>query len=60
MHPGTVYSGPHQLSEAQLVARDLDQDTLDRRRRVLGENHPDTLNSASNLANDLGEADDDS
>jgi hypothetical protein len=23
-------------------ARDLDQDTLDRRRRVLGENHPDT------------------
>jgi Tetratricopeptide repeat/NB-ARC domain len=34
-------------------ARDLDQDTLDRRRRVLGEDHPDTLNSAANLANDL-------
>ena len=34
-------------------ARDLDQDTLARRRRVLGEDHPDTLASASNLANDL-------
>jgi hypothetical protein len=34
-------------------ARDLDQDTLDRRRRVLGENHPDTLASASELAIDL-------
>ena len=43
--------------------RDLDQDTLDRRRRVLGDDHPSTLASASNLANDLralGEADDDS
>ena len=34
-------------------ARDLDQDTLDRRRRVLGENHPDTLDSANTLAVDL-------
>ena len=34
-------------------ARDLNQDTLDRRRRVLGEDHPDTLNSAHNLAIDL-------
>jgi hypothetical protein len=43
------------------AARDLDQDTLDRRRRVLGQDHPDTLASASNLATDLralGEADD--
>jgi len=42
-------------------ARDLDQDTLDRRRRVLGHDHPDTLRSAHNLAADLrelGEADD--
>lgn len=31
----------------------LDEDTLDRRRRVLGEDHPDTLLSASNLAVDL-------
>jgi hypothetical protein len=31
------------------AARDLDQDTLDRRRRVLGDDHPDTLSSANNL-----------
>ena len=35
------------------AARDLDQDTLDRRRRVLGADHPETLRSASNLAIDL-------
>jgi hypothetical protein len=43
------------------AARDLDQDTLERRRRVLGADHPDTLTSASNLAGDLralGEAGD--
>jgi Tetratricopeptide repeat len=34
-------------------ARDLDQDTLDRRGRVLGADHPDTLRSASCLAGDL-------
>jgi hypothetical protein len=34
-------------------ARDLDQDTLDRRRRVLSEDHPDTLDSATTLAVDL-------
>ena len=34
-------------------ARDLDEDTLARRRRVLGEDHPGTLISASNLADDL-------
>ena len=34
-------------------ARDLDEDTLARRRRVLGDDHPDTLTSASNLATDL-------
>jgi hypothetical protein len=48
------------LGERQ-AARDLDQDTLDRRRRVLGQDHPDTLASATNLAHDLrelGEADD--
>src|SRR5439155_1091068 len=39
-------------------ARDLDQDTLARRRRVLGENHPHTLISAGSLAialRDVGE-----
>jgi Tetratricopeptide repeat len=40
------------LGEIQ-AARDLDQDTLDRRRRVLGEDHPDTLLSADNLNADL-------
>jgi hypothetical protein len=41
------------------AARDLDQDTLERRRHFLGHDHPDTLKSASNLAIDpraLGEA----
>jgi hypothetical protein len=33
-------------------ARELDQDLLDRR-RVLGEDHPSTRVSASNLADDL-------
>jgi hypothetical protein len=37
------------------AARDLDQDTLDRYRRVLGDDHPDTLRTASNLANDLAD-----
>lgn len=32
------------------AARDLNEDTLARRRRVLGEDHPDTLTSADNLA----------
>ena len=35
------------------AARELDEDTLARRRRVLGEDHPDTLLSARNLAADL-------
>jgi hypothetical protein len=34
-------------------ARRLDEDTLDRRRRVLGADHPDTTLSANNLAADL-------
>jgi hypothetical protein len=33
----------------------LDEDTLARRRRVLGEDHPDTLASAFHLAADLAE-----
>ena len=35
------------------AARDLDEDTLDRCRRVMGEDHPCTLISASQLARDL-------
>jgi hypothetical protein len=34
-------------------ARQLDEDTLARRRLVLGEDHPDTLASVGNLAFDL-------
>lgn len=34
-------------------ARDLDQDNLNRSRRILGDDHPDTLSSANNLAADL-------
>lgn len=33
-------------------ARELDQDTLGRR-RVLGDDHPDTLGSANNFATDV-------
>ena len=35
------------------AARGLEQDTLDRRRRVLGVDRPDTLLSADNLASYL-------
>jgi hypothetical protein len=35
------------------AARELNEDTLARRRRILGEDHPDTLASANNLAIDL-------
>ena len=34
-------------------ARELDEDTLARQRRVLGDDHPNTLTSAGNLAADL-------
>jgi Tetratricopeptide repeat len=35
-------------------ARDLDQDVLERRRRLLGADHPDTLYTAAALANHCG------
>jgi hypothetical protein len=35
------------------VLAELDEDTLTRRRRILGDDHPKTLNSANNLAADL-------
>jgi hypothetical protein len=47
--PGNV---PRMLGQVR-AARELDQDTLDRRRRALGEDHPDTLTTANNLAADL-------
>jgi hypothetical protein len=42
----------HMLGEMQ-AARDLHRDTFARQRRVLGNDHRDTLRSASNLAADL-------
>jgi len=36
-------------------ARQLQNDTFTRRRRVLGDDHPDTLTSANRLAADLRE-----
>jgi len=71
--PGAERRPPHSLTSASnlavdlrqmgevAAARDLDQDTLDRRRQVLGADHPGTLTSASILAADLralGAADD--
>src|SRR5262249_27451303 len=41
---GTASHGP---------AREVDEDTLARRRRVLGPGHPDTLTSQHNLSQDL-------
>jgi hypothetical protein len=58
---------PHVLTAASLLAsahrmlghpgqaRELDEDTLTRRRLALGEDHPDTLATANNLALDLGD-----
>ena len=46
-HPGSL--GEHRQ------ARQLQNDTLTRLRQVLGEDHPDTLTSASRLAADLRE-----
>jgi hypothetical protein len=57
-HPATLRSADHlaitlrALGQYQ-AARDLDVDTLARRRRVLGDPHPDTVRSAENLATDL-------
>ena len=54
-HPDTLHSAANlafdltDLGEYQ-AARELDQDTLARRRRVLGEDHPDTLHAANSLA----------
>jgi hypothetical protein len=46
----TVRQGKRSLGDHQ-AARDLDDDTLNRR-RVLGDDHPDTLISTDNLAKD--------
>ena len=57
-HPDTLGSANNladdlfALGEHQ-AARELDEDTLARRRRILGDDHPDTLGSANNLAINL-------
>ena len=57
-HPDTLDSAGNLAADLRDLgeyeaARELDEDTLARRRRVLGEDHPDTLDSANNLAVDL-------
>src|SRR6266704_145798 len=54
-HPGTLTSAGSLVASVghpgeYQAARELGEDTLARRRRVLGEDHPDTLTSADNLA----------
>jgi hypothetical protein len=57
-HPSTLASASNlaadlrRLGEHQ-AARELDEDTLARKRRVLGDDHPSTLASAGNLTADL-------
>ena len=56
--PGTLTSFPGSLASSlhrgeQQAARELDEDTLARRRRVLGEDHPDTLTAAFQLVGAL-------
>jgi hypothetical protein len=57
-HPSALTSVSSLASSAtgpeHQAARELGEDTLARRRRVLGEDHPDTLASASGLAISLG------
>ena len=40
------------------ATRELEEDTIARRRRVLGEDHPDTLRSAASLQALQGDPDD--
>ena len=59
-HPDTLTSANNLAVDLRALgerrrARELDEDTLARRRRVLGDDHPDTLASANNLAIDLRE-----
>jgi hypothetical protein len=61
--PHTLSSANNLAVDLRLVgdpfrARDLDQETLNRRQVVLGPEHPQTLHSAAMLARDLREAGD--
>lgn len=57
MRDETQSARAHQSGDAA-AARALEADTLARRRRVLGDDHPDTLVSAHNLAISLYEVGD--
>jgi Tetratricopeptide repeat len=53
--PSTLVSAINLADDLRLLggcssARDLDQDTLSRHRRVLGDDHPNTRLSVANLA----------
>jgi hypothetical protein len=57
-HPSTLTSASNLAADLSALgqhqrAHDLGADTLDRRRRILGDDHPKTLTSANNLAADL-------
>jgi hypothetical protein len=57
-HPDTLESAHDLAADLRSLgdyqqARNLDEDTLSRRRRLQGEDHPYTLRSAHNLARDL-------
>jgi tetratricopeptide (TPR) repeat protein len=62
-HPGTLTAAHNLAADLRALgelerARELDEDTLARRRRILGDDHPNTLQSASGLAialRELGE-----
>jgi len=51
-HSNNLARDLYALGDGQ-AARQLDRDTLARTRRVLGDNHPDTLASLSNPTMDL-------
>ena len=57
-HPSTLISAINlaedlrQLGEIR-VARDLDQDSLNRLRRIFGDEHPHTQLCSTNLAKDM-------
>jgi hypothetical protein len=57
-HPSTLASASNLADDLRALgeyqaARELDEDTLARRRQVLGEDHPYTQRSARNLATDM-------
>ena len=54
LESAAVFSRVLQREGLYSEAREISEDTLNRRRRILGENHPDTLVSQNQLAFQLG------